>query len=166
MFSKEQFLESFRFETNICKHLYTKVEKNLLDYRPTEEQRSILELLQYLTVCGTLPVRGLLNADWSHIQDDLERSKQISADEFCGAMDAQAAEVEKLIGGLSEEELENKETVFPTGQKAILGAALVNFPLKFITAYRMQLFLYLKQTGNSELSTYNCWFGMDKPETP
>ncbi len=51
--------------------------------------------------------------------------------------------------------------MLPNKQELILGAALVNFPLKFLAAYRMQLFLYLKSTLTEELTTMNCWFGMD-----
>ena len=93
----------------------------------------------------------------------METIKSLSADDFCGAMDRQLAEVKDKVGPISEEDFFSRETTFPTGDKSILGAALVNLPLKFITAYRMQLFLYLKSVGRSELNTISCWCGFDKP---
>jgi hypothetical protein len=68
-----------------------------------------------------------------------------------------------LIEGLSEEELASREVALPWGDKMTLGAALVAMPHSFMTAYRMQLFLYLKQAGLTHLTTYEAWAGVDKP---
>jgi hypothetical protein len=35
--------------------------------------------------------------------------------------------------------------------------------LKTLVAYRMQLFLYLKSCGVSEIGPANCWAGVDAP---
>ena len=147
MFSKEQFIESLQLETNICKYLFTKVPGDKMDYRPTENQRSMLELLQYLTSCVKTSANCLIEDDWSSAATDMEKIKTLSVDDFCDAMDRQLAEVKDKIGPITEADFFNRNTTFPTGDKSILGAALINFPLKFITAYRMQLFLYLKAVG-------------------
>ena len=163
MYSKEQFIQSLQHETNICKYLFTKIPSDKLDYRPTENQRSMLELLQYLTSCVKTSSHCLINDDWSSAGADMERIKSLTPDGFCDAMDRQLAEVKDMIESIPEDDFFNRNTTFPTGDKSVLGAALVNFPLKFITAYRMQLFLYLKSVGRSELNTLSCWFGVDKP---
>ena len=93
---------------------------------------------------------------------DMEKIKSLTAEEFCDAMDSQLAEVTEKIKVIPEADFFSRETTFPTGDKSILGAALVNFPLKFIAAYRMQFFLYLKSVGRTELNTLSCWFGIDK----
>ena len=88
----------------------------------------------------------------------------VNVDEFCALMDQQQSDVESIINSIPEDDMLHKETSLPNGQTSILGAALVNWPLKFLAAYRMQLFLYLKSgCGLSDLSTYNCWMGIDKP---
>ena len=69
--------------------------------------------------------------------------------------------MEALLSDLSEDDYNSKMAMLPNRQEIILGSALVNFPLKFITACRMQLFLYLKGNGQSILNTMNCWFGLD-----
>ena len=163
MFSKEQFIQSLQLETNICKYLFSKMPTDKMDYRPTENQRSMLELLQYLTSCVKTSSNCLIDNDWTSAATDMEKIKSLTADEFCDAMDRQLEEVKARIESIPEQEFFSRETTFPTGDKSVLGAALVNFPLKFITAYRMQLFLYLKAVGRSELNTVSCWFGIDKP---
>jgi hypothetical protein len=47
------------------------------------------------------------------------------------------------------------------GNKASCGPWLVTMLLSHYAAYRMQLFLYLKNSGNEELNTLNLWAGMD-----
>ena len=161
MFSKTQFIDSVQFEADICKHLYSKTSVENLGYRPTPNQRSMLELLQYLTTCGKTPTRGLVSNDWSHLQDDLQMASQISYEGICDAMDQQTQDVKELLIEIPENDFSERTATLPNDQELILGAALVNFPLKFLASYRMQLFLYLKSTGREELSTMNCWFGMD-----
>jgi hypothetical protein len=46
-----------------------------------------------------------------------------------------------------------------------LGAAIMNSSVKFLAAYRMQLFLYIKQLGRQELSTVQNWGGRDPAPT-
>ena len=74
MLTKEQFMQSVRHETAICKHLYGKIPEGALDYRPTEGQRSLSELLQYLTSTGTAPMKGLIANDWSQIQSETRQT--------------------------------------------------------------------------------------------
>lgn len=163
MFTKEQFLKSVEQEVHICKHLFGKNAEKYLDYKPTENQRTVLELLQYLTACAKVPTKALVNNDWSIIQDEMAASKQMSADQFCETMDKQVEEVKAMVADISEDDLLNRDAELPMGGSMKLGEALVNFTLKFLTAYRMQLFLYLKQNGETELKSANLWMGMDKP---
>ena len=48
MYTKTDFLISMDREIDIIKHLYTKINPEHLGYKPTEAQRTKLELLQYL----------------------------------------------------------------------------------------------------------------------
>ena len=47
--SKAELLSTLQKESRILAHLADKVEPSMVDYRPTPKQRSILELLKYLT---------------------------------------------------------------------------------------------------------------------
>jgi len=163
MITQEQYLESIQHEINVCKHLYTKITDAMLNYRPTPGQRSTLELLQYLSGCGIVPIRGILSGDWPGVHAAIEKTKELRVQDFCAAMDRQMQEIREVIRGIPEADFAAREVVMPTGQKSRLGPALLNYPFKFLAAYRMQLFLYIKANGRAELSTYNCWMGIDKP---
>ena len=162
MFSKSYYLESVAFETNVCKHLFAKIPDGGLEYRPSDNQRSTLELLQHLTMCVLAPAKGLVNSDWSHAQADNEHSKSITADGFCAAMDQQLQAVKDLLEPLSGDDMQ-RDASLPIGGSTGLGKGLVNFSLKFISAYRLQLFVNIKAAGAPDLTTMNAWFGMDKP---
>jgi hypothetical protein len=162
MFTKEQFIKNIKHETHVCQHLFSKMPPGGLEYRPSLEQRSMLELLQYLTSAVIFPARAILTGDWNPAPGEMEKVKSLKAEQFCEAMDHQCAEAAQMIQGVSEEDLLNKTAQTPMGPFQ-LGEALVLFPMKFIACYRMQLFLYLKAAGASEIGTYNCWGGMDKP---
>ena len=53
----------------------------------------------------------------------------------------------------------------PGGGMLPLGFAVLEGPLKWLTAYKMQLFLYAKATGATQLKTSNLWRGTD-PKPP
>lgn len=162
MFTKEQFIRAIQHETRVCQHLYDKMPEGGLAYRPTPGQRSMLELIQYLTTTIFTTTKGIIRSDWSHIHSDMEKAKQMPADQFCAAMDRQCEDTVRFLQDVRESDLMNKESQTPMGPFK-MGEALVLFPLKFIVAYRMQFFLYLKSAGASNLDTYNCWGGIDKP---
>jgi hypothetical protein len=65
------------------------------------------------------------------------------------------------LGSCSDADLRAEIDMF--GRKASRGSMIVNLVLSHYTAYRMQLFLYLKSCGHEELNTLNLWVGMDAP---
>ncbi len=73
MFSENQYIESIRLETNICKHLHSKTSVEIPDYRPTENQRSVIELLQYLTTCVQPPMP---KSDFQRLVEDPQGSRK------------------------------------------------------------------------------------------
>lgn len=48
--TKSELVASLQNEVRILLHLASKIDRAKLDYRPTPNQRSTIELLQYLTV--------------------------------------------------------------------------------------------------------------------
>ena len=50
--TKEELIATLQNEVRILVHLAGKVDRSKLDYRPSEKQRSILELLQYMVIMG------------------------------------------------------------------------------------------------------------------
>jgi hypothetical protein len=65
--------------------------------------------------------------------------------------------VEQLFENISEEDLVTKEVDYPWGEKALLGQAIIETNIKWLTAYKLQLFSYIKQNSDEKLVTPDAW---------
>ena len=72
--TKPELIGALRHEVHILLHLAGKVDRTMLDYRPTPKQRSTLELLQYMSMMGPAAVEAAkagdfdrhdITADWT-----------------------------------------------------------------------------------------------------
>lgn len=163
MISREQFIESLLKECEICKHLYTKIPADKFEFRPSESQRSKLELLRYLAVCGSASMHVMLHdSDWKLWKPYTDSVSNMTPEEFPAAMDRQAEEMKKMMNSIPEEDFLTKEVKHPTGATMPLGVGLMRMSYSWLVAYRMQLFLYLKQVGVPDLHTSNVWNGVDR----
>jgi hypothetical protein len=163
MIRKNDLLDVLLNECDICIHLYGKLPKGAVEYRPSPEQRSMLELLRYLTHAGASGTHAMIEGNWSAFTAAQKRTSTMRAEEFPAAMAAQKKELTKLFASISDAQFEEQEAKLPTGETMKLGQALLSAPVRWMTAYRMQLFLYAKAAGNSKLWTADCWAGKDMP---
>ncbi len=161
MISKEQIAASMMFECDVAKHLYTKLTPQAYDYKPTGGQRSTVELLRYLSICGIAGIQSLAKSDWKTFTTYADRAAKMKAEEFPAAMDVQKTEIEDFFKSVTERDLETKDALLPLGGTQLLGQAILNLPYKWLAAYKLQLFLYAKATGASEIGTANAWMGID-----
>ena len=161
MISKDQLADAMLRECDIIKHLQTKLDPENLDYRPSPEQRSTRELLQYLSVVGIAASRCMAAADWKLFREFSERAETVTFEGFPAAMDEQKKELRALFDGFDEKLLETQAAPLPGGGEAPLGLAILGGPFKWLTAYKLQLFLYAKACGATELGTANAWAGVD-----
>ena len=98
MITKQQFLDSCLNEIRIIKHLYGKVTPEMLSYRPTEKQRSMLELLQYLSHFAKLETDAIYQGKAiANFQDAMKEAYQMPADDFVATMDSQAEELKNIF---------------------------------------------------------------------
>jgi hypothetical protein len=164
MITRDQLIASMRHETEVVKHLSTKVPAGQLDWRPTPKQRSTLELMRYLTTCAIVPVRAMIERGWDHAEALEAASEAVSAETFAAAMDAQMAAVEAAVRAVPEADFLARDATMPWGAPTKLGLSLVDCGLKTLVAYRMQLFLYAKESGAADLGPANCWAGRDPPK--
>ncbi|HZU52710.1 MAG TPA: hypothetical protein VFF77_02370, partial [Holophagaceae bacterium] len=155
MITKDQLAAAMIRECDICLHLFSKLPAGAADYRPSEKQRSTLELLRYLSISGVAGMDCMAHADWKRFGAFTERAKAMPFEGFPAAMAAQKAEIEAFFAGVSEQTLETQEAPMPGGASVPLGVAILNGPFKWLTAYKMQLFLYAKAAGATELGTSN-----------
>ena len=161
MFTREQFSESILTEGRILKHLHSKVPAGQLDFRPTPAQRSVAELLEYIPLNAGPLVQAIVAGDFKPLMEGADAIKAEARKDFVGTIDRETRRVAELLKDVPDADFQSREIQMPSGIRVRMGAALVDFPLKFLTAYRMQLFLYLKQCGQSGLTTTNLWRGED-----
>lgn len=166
MITKSDLLDSMLHECTVAQHLYSKLRPESLEYRPSPTQRSTAELLQYLSVIGIAGTTCMAERDWKRFAPFSERAKAMTSDGFVEAMDRQKAELIDLFKGLTEERLATQEAPIPGGGVQPLAVALMNGPIKWLTAYKLQLFLYAKASGVHEIGTPNAWRGVDVPSKP
>jgi hypothetical protein len=66
-----------------------------------------------------------------------------------------------LFGEWTDADFRGEVELF--GMKFTRGRMIGNMVLSGYSAYRMQLFCYLKSSGREELNTMNLWMGVDAP---
>lgn len=161
MINKDQIAASMMFECDVAKHLFTKLTQKSYDYKPTDGQRTTLELLRYLSICGIAGIQSLYKSDWKTFGTYTSRADAMSAEGFPAAMDLQKQEIKAFFDSVTERDLETRDAALPVGGTQLLGLAILDLPFKWLPAYKLQLFLYAKATGAAELNTANAWMGMD-----
>jgi hypothetical protein len=159
-----ELIASLQNEVRILLHLAGKIERAMLDYRPSPKQRSTIELLRYLSIMGPTLVQYVLGdtpdpALWP------AAAKAAEARDFAETLAVIATHTDTYAALLADvsDDVFRTEVSGLDGGKTARGAVLVNFVLCGCAAYRTQLFLYLKACGREELSTMNLWGGVDAP---
>ena len=161
MIDKDMLRDRILKECDTCLHLYERVPEGGMDYRPTEGQRSTLELLRYLSFCAMSGCRAMAEGSWDSYEGLMKRAAEMGPEDFPAHMARQKEELTAFFDGLDQEALTTQQAKDPLGNEMTLGEALLALPYSWMVAYRMQLFLYAKQAGNADLWTPNCWAGVD-----
>lgn len=165
LLTRNEFLAATQNEVRVLLHLATRIRPADLEYRPSAGQRSVLELLQYLTIMGPQHARFIQSGNfdmeswrgsWTSAAAEAKMRDFEATREALAALPGTYA---AIVDALSEEDLRAEVGMF--GRRASRGSLLVNLVLSHHAAYRMQLFLYLKACGHPELNTLNLWAGRD-----
>jgi len=158
---KQHLLNNIEKEINICRRLYTRIPSSQMNFRPKEGVRSILELLQYLGFIGSAMLIYWLKKDDTDFRTFLGTktiaAKAIPHDQFLTVMDNQMVTIKDLFNQISEEDLFHKEITYPWGGKAPMGEAIIATSIKWLSAYKLQLFLFIKLCGDQKLTTADAW---------
>ncbi len=168
--TKDELIASLKDEVRVLLHLVSKAGPEQLAYRPSPKQRSTFELLQYLTILGPIHLGVVKTGTFDMAQGagiwarEEAIAKARDFDETKSAIEGLSQIFADGISAISDDELRQPIALF--GQPASRGQWLVRLLLSHYTAYRMQLFLYLKSGGREELNTMNLWAGIDAPMTP
>ena len=160
MITKDHLLHAIVDECLICQHLFTKLPEKTFEYRPSEGQRSGLELLQYMSFAFAGVAHAIVEGNWEWYSKAELFANQMDGTDFPQAMSAQIDELKSLFSGLSDETLSRQKVVgLPWPNPNVVGVELLLNCYRWIVGYKMQLFLYAKACGAEELSTLDCWFG-------
>jgi hypothetical protein len=162
--TKAELIFALQTEVRILLHLATKIDRSMLDYRPTPKQRSTIELLRYLSMMGPTMVTYAVTASTDHEIWSAAKNAADARDfdQAVAAIADQADGYARQLADVSDADLRVEVDSF-TGGKISRGALLATLVLGSCVAYRMQLFLYLKSCGREELGTMNLWAGIDAP---
>ena len=159
--NKHILLNSIIKDLQIVKRLSTKIPVDQVNFRPKENVRSTLEILQYLCNCGTNTIRYWYRTDGSDLKTfSAERNaylKTLTLDKIAAELDAQIEMAKHLFANITESDLVNKEVDFPWGEKAMLGEAIMNTNIKWLAAYKLQLFLNIKLSTDEKITTPDLW---------
>ncbi len=158
--TKAELLALLESDVRIFLHLVGKIPAGAHDYRPAPKQRSIAELVKYMSMMGPTLTEmvhaGTFDeAAWGAAE---QAAAARSLDDAVAAIAGHPAAYARLLEAMPEAALREEVDMFG---KASRGAHIVNWVLNGCVAYRMQLFLYLKASGRPELNTMNLWSGID-----
>jgi hypothetical protein len=162
--TKSELVALLQKEVRLLLHLTTKIEPDMLDYRPTPKQRSTLELLRYLTNSGPALINYAKGQpmDAAAIAEATEVANKRNFEETVAALAALSDLYPQLLADLSDDDMRG-EIMWVDGSQISRGQFLVNYVFGQAAQYRLQLFLYLKACGREELNTMNLWLGADVP---
>ena len=160
MYTKQDIWNAFAKELAIIKHLSEKIPEGKEHHKPTEKQRTTLELLQYMSIMGAGMLAVALAGDGSAFAQYVARSKDVTVENFATAINWEESEMKSIFEKFTDANLGEEITVWGRTQTR---AAYILDILKMITGYKMQLFLYVKASGNESIGTPNLWAGMDAP---
>jgi hypothetical protein len=168
---KESLLNSCLHDLTVCQHLATKFAPENADWRPRENMRSTVELMQYLSFVGMAFTQQFISAPEDR---DLARnnyrtlaklsSDGVNLDNFAEWIEREKDAIREAFSTISEAGL-SRPTYHPfSGDESTLFDALLT-TTKYIAAYRQQLFLYAKMLG-ANVNTRNNWYGLDSTPAP
>ena len=162
--TKSELVALLQKEVRLLLHLTTKIDPDMLDYRPTPKQRSTIELLRYLTTSGPALIGYAKGQpmDADAIAEVTRAANARDFDETVAALAGLSDLYAEQLADISDDDLRG-EIMWVDGSQISRGQFLVNYVFGQAAQYRLQLFLYLKACGREELNTMNLWIGADVP---
>jgi hypothetical protein len=162
----ETILKDCEQELSNMQHLHSKFDASKADWRPQENMRTTLELLQYLSFIGSV-----FASHFPKPSDDRDAARNAYRDKakwakenvtfanFPQMIDKEREEIRAAFANISDADLQ-KQTyhMFSGAEHTVLEGLLT--VLRYLCAYRHQLFVYAKLNG-AEVNTRNNWYGLD-----
>ena len=168
---KDTILNNVLHDLTVCQHLATKIDKKNANWRPADNMRTTEELMQYISFIGGATIMHFLNppSDRSQAMNGFSQASQWASantniENFSKVVEQAKGYIQSLMENVTDDQLMTKMTYAPWNPKAdmTLEQAFIGSTIKFLAAYRHQLFLYAKMQG-ANINTMNNWAGMDAP---
>jgi hypothetical protein len=163
---KESILRNMLHDLTICQQLHAKLDPKNADWRPAENMRPTIHLMQYLTFIGISTVKHFVNpmadraAAGGPIMEASKNSGAVTFENFPEAIEREKQQIAELLANVTDNDLLTKKTYPPWGGPDILlFDALMGITMRYLTAYRHQLFLYAKMCG-ADINTRDNWRGL------
>jgi hypothetical protein len=155
---KDHLLHSIEREIAQLKALIPHIEEKDLAFRPNEKVRSTYELMQYLSTIGSTMMHWYLDGMTQEYRDKAKANREsLTLANFGTRLDEQLKTIKQSMERVKEEDLHNKMVELPYKETMPLGQAIIAGPIRWLAVYRMELFVYLKLIGKTELSTKEAW---------
>ena len=169
MISKTELRDAILHDCKVAQALIAKLPEGAADYRPCPEQRSTLELARYLCKVAQGCTHAAIDGSFEWFGSNSERYDALTLDQIPAALDEEMAEITRLFDGISDDDFANKPVDMEDSHmgKWTMQGWLLATAVKFTTAYKMQLFLYAKASGNTDLDTWDAWMdtgGVPRPQ--
>ncbi len=160
MITQDQAFKLIEKEIQIIRQLAKKLEPSMLDYKPKEGMRTTQELLSYLNNCAYGMIAYWMS-EGSSMKDFFTQLRAetpvIDLSNFDDRMALQRDNIQKIFAQIKAEDWQHKIVTYPWGEKAPLGEAIIHTSIKWLAAYKYQLFMYMKMGSDLALTTPDAW---------
>jgi len=164
MLTKNDVRDSILNEYKVIKQLASKLPEGSEDYRISEDQRSTIEILRYLTLLGPGTVHAAIDNGFGWFGENGAAVESLTLADIPAHLDGAMAEMNALFDGMSDEDFASREVSVEGMGDWTIQTWLLNTTCKFVPAYKLMLFHHAKAAGNSELGTWDAW--LDNGEVP
>ena len=108
MYTKQNLIDSVTNEFRIIKHLAEKVTPEMESYKPTDGQRTTLEILQYLSTIIAGSTKVILAGTTDAYKTIMMKPEETTIANFSEKMDAQLVEWQGIMDQFTDEEKSKK----------------------------------------------------------
>ena len=164
MLSKNDVRDAILNEYKIIKQLVTKLPEGSDDFRISDDQRSTIEVLRYLTLVGPGVVHAGLDNGFTWVGENAAASEKLGMADIPAYLDGAMAEIHGLFEKMTDEEFANRDVHVEGMGDWKMNTWLLNTVMKFVPAYKLMLFNHAKAAGNADIGTWDAW--MDNGEVP
>jgi hypothetical protein len=92
----------------------------------------------------------------------MDHARETTLENFASVMDLRETDFKATMEKFTDQDLAQVINMYGRGDKP-RGVYLVESVLRTLAAYKMQLFLYIKASGNTSINSSNLWAGVDMP---